>query len=183
MGEVNRAVETAGFQIIEGMDRAVEENGPTTPWYRAIETQQRRLATGLPLGRKALFGASRLAEVFGVFPKGSTGVVRLLEANAIVAGGRAGIFSTVSWLVNLFDKPRRRGFSDDQTCLLGCSVSMIVAGVHLPLVKGSAPGHAWASTCAYLGWRPISLHFSHRKVRSTVCSGGDSNLGRRTDRQ
>ena len=95
MGEVNRALETAGFQIIEGMDRAIEENGPTTPWYQPIETQQRRLATGLPLGRKALFGASRLAEVFRVFPKGSTGVVRLLDlaATAYVAGGRAGIFT------------------------------------------------------------------------------------------
>ncbi len=98
MGEVNRALETAGFQLIEGMDRAVEENGPTTPWYQPMETRRRTLANGLyriPLGRKAFIGASRLAEVFGAFPKGSADVVRLLDrtANAYVAGGRAGIFT------------------------------------------------------------------------------------------
>ncbi len=98
MGKVNRAVEMAGFQLIEGMDRAVEENGPTTPWYQPMETRRRTLANGLyriPLGRKAFIGASRLAEVLGAFPKGSADVVRLLDrtANALVAGGRAGIFT------------------------------------------------------------------------------------------
>ena len=98
MGEVNRALETAGFQLIEGMDWAGEENGPTTPWYQPMETRRRTLAKGLyriPLGRKAFIGASRLAEVFGVFPKGSADVVRLLDrtANAYVTGGRAGIFT------------------------------------------------------------------------------------------
>ena len=34
MGEVNRTLETAGFQLIEGMDRAVEENGPTVDRQR-----------------------------------------------------------------------------------------------------------------------------------------------------
>ncbi len=80
------------------MDRAVEENGPTAPWYQPMETRRRTLANGLyriPLGRKALIGASRLAEVLGAFPKGSADVVRLLDrtANALVAGGRAGIFT------------------------------------------------------------------------------------------
>ena len=98
MGKVNRAVEMAGFQLIEGMDRAVEENGPTTPWYQPMETRRRTLVNGLyriPLGRKALIGASRLAEVLGAFPKGSVDVVSLLDrtANALVAGGRAGIFT------------------------------------------------------------------------------------------
>ena len=37
MGEVNRALETAGFQVIEAKDRAVEENGPTTLWYQPME--------------------------------------------------------------------------------------------------------------------------------------------------
>ena len=39
--------------------------------------------------------ASRLAEVFGAFPKGSASVVRLMDrtADAIIAGGRAGLFT------------------------------------------------------------------------------------------
>ena len=49
----------------------------------------------IPLGRKAFIGASRLAEVLRMFPKGSADVVSLLDrtANAYVAGGRAGVFT------------------------------------------------------------------------------------------
>ena len=40
-------------------------------------------------------GASRLAEILGIFPKGSTEVARLMNrtADAYVAGGRTGIFT------------------------------------------------------------------------------------------
>ena len=98
MGEVNRALETAGFQVIEAKDRAVEENGPTTPWYSPMETRgktQDNALRRIPLGRKALIGTSRLAEALGVFPKGSADVVGLLDrtANAYVAAGKAGIFT------------------------------------------------------------------------------------------
>ena len=98
MGEVNRALETAGFQVIEAKDRAVEENGPTTLWYQPMETRGKRLGTALrriPLGRKAFIAISSLLEVVGMFPKGSAKVVALLDrtANAYVAGGRAGIFT------------------------------------------------------------------------------------------
>ena len=98
MGEVNRALETAGFQVIEAKDRAVEENGPTTLWYQPMETRGKRLGTALrriPLGRKAFIAISSLLEVVGMFPKGSAKVVGLLDrtANAYVAGGRAGIFT------------------------------------------------------------------------------------------
>ena len=98
MGEVNRALETAGFQIIEGRDRAVAENGLTTPWYQPMVTRRKALGTGLyrtPLGRKAFIGTSRLVEALGIFPKGSADVVGLLNrtANACVAGGRAEIFT------------------------------------------------------------------------------------------
>ena len=98
MGDVNRALETAGFQVIEGRDRAVAENGLTTPWYQPMVTRRNTLGNALhriPLGRKAFIGASRLAEALGCFPKGSTDVVGLLDrtATACVAGGRAGIFT------------------------------------------------------------------------------------------
>ena len=98
MGAVNQALQAAGFEVIEGKDRAVEGGDPTTPWYRPMETRHGTLGNALhriPMGRKLFIGASKLAEVLRVFPKGSTDVVRLMDrtANAYVAGGRAGIFT------------------------------------------------------------------------------------------
>ena len=112
MGEVNRALETAGFQVIDGMDRAVEEGGPTTPWYRPMETRHGTwggVLLRIPLGRTAFIGASKLAEVLRVFPKGSTDVLRFMDrtANAYVAGGRAGIFTPLYCF--LARKPQRAG--------------------------------------------------------------------------
>ena len=48
-----------------------------------------------PLGRRAFIASSRLVEAVGVFPKGSSEVVGLLDrtANAYVAGGKAGVFT------------------------------------------------------------------------------------------
>ena len=96
-GEVNDALEAAGFQVIEGMDRNVQER-PSTPWYRPMESRHGTLGTALrrrPWGRKAFIGGSRLAETLRLFPKGSAEVVRLLDrtADAYVAGGRTGIFT------------------------------------------------------------------------------------------
>ena len=98
MGEVDRALETAGFQVVEAKDRAIEEDGPTIPWYQPMEARGKTLGNALrriPLGRKAFIGASRLAEALGMFPKGSAEVVGLLDrtARAYVEGGRAGIFT------------------------------------------------------------------------------------------
>ena len=97
-GEVNRALEAAGFQVLEAKDRAVDENSQTTPWYKPMESWSNTLSNSLrrtPLGRKAIMAMSRLAEAMGIFPKGSTDVVALLDrtANAYVAGGRAGVFT------------------------------------------------------------------------------------------
>ena len=98
MGEVNQALETAGFEIVEGMDRAAGTNGPTKPWYRPIETRRGMRGgalRGIPLGRTAAVGMSKLAEVLNVFPSGTTNVIGLMDraAKAYVAGGRAGIFT------------------------------------------------------------------------------------------
>ncbi len=98
MGEVNLALETAGFQIIEGIDRAAEKNDSTTPWYQPMETRHGTLGNPLyrtRLGHKMFNGVSRLAEILGMFPKGSTEVLRLMDrtANAYIAGGKAGIFT------------------------------------------------------------------------------------------
>ena len=97
MGEVNHALEAAGFHVIEGMDRDVKE-GPSTPWYQPMETRHGTLGNALrrlPWGRRAVIAGSKLAEVLRLFPRGSADVVRLLDrtADACVAGGKAGIFT------------------------------------------------------------------------------------------
>ncbi len=96
-GEVNHALEAAGFEVIEGMNRDVKE-GPSTPWYQPMETRHGTLGNlvrRLPFGRKVFIVGSKLAEVLGLFPKGSAEVVRLLDrtADAYVAGGKSGIFT------------------------------------------------------------------------------------------
>ena len=96
--QVDRALETAGFQVIEGLDRAIVNNGPVTPWYQPMETRRNTIGNALyrtPLGRKVFIGASRLAEALRVFPRGSVDVVGLLDrtADACVAGGKAGVFT------------------------------------------------------------------------------------------
>ena len=98
MAEVNQALETAGFQVIDAKDRAVEENGSTTPWYQPMETWAStpgKVLRWIPLGRKAFIGASKLAEVLGMFPKGSAEVAGLLDrtANVYVEAGKAGVFT------------------------------------------------------------------------------------------
>ena len=97
-GEVDRALVAAGFEVVEGMDRAIEENGSATPWYQPMETLGRTVGNALlrtPLGRRAFIGVSKLAELLRIFPKGSGDVVRLLNrtANAYVAGGKTGVFT------------------------------------------------------------------------------------------
>ncbi|MCY3728650.1 MAG: class I SAM-dependent methyltransferase [Nitrospira sp.] len=96
-GEVNHALEAAGFQVIEGMDRDVKE-GPSTPWYQPMEMRHGTLGNLLcriPWGRKAFIAGSKLAEVLRLFPRGSAEVVRLMDrtAEAYVMGGKAGIFT------------------------------------------------------------------------------------------
>ena len=96
--EVNRTLEQAGFQVIEGNDLAVDESDYAVPWYKPMETRGGALGNALrrtPLGRKAYIGMSRLAEAFRVFPRGSADVLALMDrtANAYVAGGKSGLFT------------------------------------------------------------------------------------------
>ena len=98
MGEVNRALEAAGFEVLEGKDRGVVEDDRSTPWYKPMEARHGTIGSALrqtPLGRKGLTLMSRMAELVRVFPKGSTDVIGLLDrtANAYVAGGKTGIFT------------------------------------------------------------------------------------------
>ena len=95
--EVDRALESAGYEVIEAADRDDRE-GQGIPWYRPMEGQSgtlRSLFRRTPLGRKAIFAGLRLAEAFQIFPKGSADIVQLMDrtANAYVAGGKTGIFT------------------------------------------------------------------------------------------
>ena len=94
---VNSALEAVGFEIVEAADRDVQE-GPSTPWYQPMAGRGGTLRSAFrrtPVGRKAMMGGLRLAELVGYFPKGSTTVVELMDqtANAYVAGGQLGIFT------------------------------------------------------------------------------------------
>ena len=97
MAEVKHALEAAGFQVIEAMDRDVQE-GPSTPWYQPMESRHGTLSNALrrlPWGRRAFIAGAKLAEILRLFPKGSSEVVALLDrtADAYVAGGKAEIFT------------------------------------------------------------------------------------------
>lgn len=97
-GEVDQALETAGFEVLEATDIAVDKTGPATPWYRPLEARHGWLGKALfrtPMGRKVFSWGTRLAELLRVFPEGSAEVARLMDrtADAYVAGGRTGIFS------------------------------------------------------------------------------------------
>ena len=95
--EVNRALEAAGYEVVEAADRDVRE-GQGIPWYRPMDNRSGTLRSAFrrtPLGRKAMLAGLRLAEAFRLFPNGSAAVVQLMDrtANAYVAGGRTGIFT------------------------------------------------------------------------------------------
>ena len=44
--EVNQALETVGFQVLEGIDRDVQL-GPSTPWYQPMESRHGTLGSAL----------------------------------------------------------------------------------------------------------------------------------------
>ena len=87
--EVDRALATAGFELVEGIDRAVDWTHPSKPWYQPMATRIRMQ------NLKAHIGMAGLAEALRVLPKGTKDVVRLLDqtARAYVAGGSTGIFT------------------------------------------------------------------------------------------
>ena len=95
--EVDRALEAAGYDVIEAADWGDGE-GQGIPWYRPMERQSGTLRNAFrrtPLGRKAIFAGLRMAEMFRLFPNGSAAVIHFMDrtANAYVAGGKLGIFT------------------------------------------------------------------------------------------
>ncbi len=96
--EVDRALESVGFQIIEATDRGAIKDRSDTPWYQPMAGQRGTLRNTFrrtPLGRRAMLVSLRLAEACRVFPQGSTDVVRFMDktADAYVEGGELEIFT------------------------------------------------------------------------------------------
>ena len=98
--QVDRALDSVGFEIIKASDLDVQE-GPSTPWYQPLEggggsiESFSRAMRRTPLGRKIIQVGLQFAEAFRVFPKGSAEVVRMMDqtASAYAAGGRTGLFT------------------------------------------------------------------------------------------
>lgn len=97
-GEVNQTLEAAGFHVIEGVDHGISSGEASTPWYQPMEGRHGLLGNvllRLPQGRRVVVAGSRLAEMVGLFPKGSAEVFRSLDRTAVayVEGGKTGIFT------------------------------------------------------------------------------------------
>ena len=95
--EVNRALEAAGFDIVEATDQEIKD-GPTTPWYQPLERRSGIASNALTrtsAGRKTLVALMSLAERMGFLPKGTHAVASLMDrtAEAYIAGGREGVFT------------------------------------------------------------------------------------------
>ena len=107
--EVNRALETVGFEIVEAGDQEME-NDSSVSWYQPMEglTSSLRSWLRVPGGRSTFTGGVRLAEVVGMFPKDSWRVIELLDrqADAYVAGGKSGIYTPLYCFLARKPEPR-----------------------------------------------------------------------------
>ena len=96
--EIGDALRKAGFECLEARDLAPESH-PKTPWYRALQGRDLRLTSipRTPVGRVLTNLLLRVGERLRIFPKGSAVVSTLLNkgADALVEGGRTGIFTPV----------------------------------------------------------------------------------------
>lgn len=94
--EVNQALESVGFAVVESQDREVQ-SGPSTPWYQPMlgKTASLRALRSIPMGRSLMIAGTRLTEMIGIIPKGTSAVVKFADriAYAYVSGGQAGIFT------------------------------------------------------------------------------------------
>jgi sterol 24-C-methyltransferase len=94
--ETKRALEAAGFEVLEAEDLALTAD---VPWYDPIDPDIRRLSNfrTTRAGRAVTHALVRGLEVAGVAPKGSLEVSSMLEraADGLVAGGKLGIFTPV----------------------------------------------------------------------------------------
>ena len=94
--ETIQALEAAGFEVLDSFDAALTSDAET-PWYLPLRGETSSLL-GIRRGRLGRRIARRtigLLEAVGIAPKGSKEVSQMLgrAAEALVAGGEAGIFT------------------------------------------------------------------------------------------
>ncbi len=108
--EIDIALRTAGFELVESHDRAPAAD-PTTPWYRALQGRDLNLRSipRTPVGRALTNLVLTVGERLRAFPEGTAAVSSMLNrtADALVAGGKAGIFTPMFFF--LARKPPRSG--------------------------------------------------------------------------
>ena len=97
-GEVNRALATAGFEVVESEDLAAHEHRRDTPWYLPMETMRGLPGSAfhrIPMGRKALRWGSPDGRVLRCVPEGLGGgdCAHGSDRKRLCRGGRAGIFT------------------------------------------------------------------------------------------
>lgn len=97
--QVNEALESVGFNIIEAKNRGTKEISPV-PWYQPMEGRYNFSVTALrrtPIGRMTVHSLVKFAEFCRIFPQGSSNVIKLMDqtARSYVAGGQTGIFTTL----------------------------------------------------------------------------------------
>lgn len=106
--ETKRALEAAGFEVLEVEDLALTAD---VAWYDPIDPDVRRLSNfrTTRAGRAVTHALVRGLEAAGVAPKGSLEVSTMLEraADGLVAGGKLGIFTPVYFF--LVRKPLSAG--------------------------------------------------------------------------
>ena len=100
--QVDDSLRQVGFELLEARDLS-KNPGPGIPWYQPLVGSRFSVA-GFPsskAGRMATHGTLRVLEAFGVVPKGTLRVARLLDmcAAALVESGRLGIFTPMCFVL------------------------------------------------------------------------------------
>ncbi len=93
---IDKTLEAAGFELLETRDIAPSSD-PGTPWFHALTGADWSLSgiPRTPLGRSVTKVATRVLERLKIAPEGTVQVSEFLNvgADALVAGGEAGIFT------------------------------------------------------------------------------------------
>lgn len=94
--DVTKALEQAGFEVLECCDKA-EECDPETPWYLPLkgENSSMKMIRMSPVGRVVMRNIFRLLEAVRILPKGTLKVSQLLNiaGEALVKAGEEKIFT------------------------------------------------------------------------------------------
>jgi sterol 24-C-methyltransferase len=99
--QVLAAVEAAGFEVLEHRDLALESD-PQTPWYLPLASRWSFTgARHTRAGRWVTNQAVRVLEAVRIAPRGAAAVSTFLNAgaDAMVAGGRTGIFTPLFFIL------------------------------------------------------------------------------------